>query len=148
MMTPDDSAAMQFCIMLQAGLPASEAITYFTDERDPGVLASMLKSWTRARSVRRAQTTLLGKSWQEMTLDERIKVALDQHYSSLAYLLQSSSYIEATPADKSKLDSARQALEAKLAGVAGKTDALSQFYADLSAGRVKLARTPVALAGN
>jgi hypothetical protein len=148
MTTPDDSSALQFCIMLAAGLPATEAITYFTDERDPGTLSAMLRSWTRSRTVRKAQTALLGRSWTEMTLDERIKAALDQHYSGLAYLLHSSNYLEANAADKAKLDSARQALEAKLAGTAGKTDALSQFFADINSGKVKLQRPPVALAGN
>lgn len=124
--------------MLQAGLPPSEAITYFTDSIDPGQCAEMLRAWLKCRAVRRAQVQLLGKSWSAMTLDERINAALDQHYSGLAHLLHTTHYGEASQLDKGKLDSARQSLEAKLAGTAGKTDALSQFFDDINRGRVKL----------
>src|SRR6185436_11231802 len=102
-------------------------------------VALTLGKWQRSKAVKRAQHSILGKSWTEMSLDEKVDIALNQHYSTLAYLLYSTNYISVGQTDKSKLDTARQALEAKKAGTAGKGDALSQFMDDLKSGRVKLA---------
>lgn len=142
MTNPTDEQAIQFCIMLGAGLPASQAILYFIpeDQRlDPSEIAAMLVVWQKARSTSKAQSKLLGKSWQDMTLDERIKNALDHHYNTLAYLLFSTHYAEVGPTDKGKLDSARQALESKMAGTSGQTSPMSQFFEDIKTGRIKLA---------
>ena len=128
---------MSFCIMLQAGLPAEQAILYFTGDEDAGIIAAQLRKWLRCRAVQIAQQTLLGKPWQEMTLEERIDNGLTYHYNSLAYLLFSQNYSSVGPADKAKLDAARQALEAKKAGTAGKTDPLSQFLEDYRGGKLK-----------
>jgi hypothetical protein len=144
---PTKDQALQFMVMVNAGLPASHAIMYFLPEdTERGEVAQVLAKWMRSKAVQDAQVALQGKSWQEMTLDERIHRAVDNHYSQLAYLLFSTNYVEVGATDKSKLDTARQALEAKLAGVAGKTDALSQFFNDINTGKIKLARpTPVAV---
>lgn len=135
---PSDEQALQFAIMLQAGLPAEQAILYFTESDDPATVHLMLQKWTRSRAVQSAQKTLLGKSWQEMSLDEKIDTALNQHYAALAFLLFSTNYVNANQGEKAKLDSARGALEAKKAGVAGKGDALSMFFDDVKSGRIKL----------
>lgn len=135
---PSDDQALQFAIMLGAGLPAEQAILYFTESDDPATVHLMLQKWTRARNVQTAQKTLLGKSWQEMSLDEKIDTALNQHYAALAFLLFSTNYVSASSTEKGKLDSARTALEAKKAGVAGKGDALSMFFDDVKSGRIKL----------
>lgn len=144
-MLPTEEQAIQFAVMLQAGLPAADAIAYFTDSADPLELAHMLEAWRRSRAVKRAMLSLMGKPWQGMSLDERIRYALDIHYAQLAYLLYSSNYAEVGSNDKSKLDTARVALEQKLAGLAGKGDALSEFFADLKSGKVKLNPVPVPL---
>jgi len=133
--------------MLQAGLPPEQALTYFVDTNDPGEFAMVLRIWMKSRALRAAQKELLGKNWQEMSLDERIRCSLDQHYSALAWLLFSVNYSSASQVDKGKLDTARVALEAKLAGTAGKTDALSRFFDDLQAGKVKLGGPGVRTAG-
>lgn len=142
MSNPTDEQALQFCIMLGAGLPASQAILYFvpdTERLDPSDIAAMLVSWQKSRAVNRAQKQLLGKSWQDMTLDERIRHGLDHHYNTLAYLLFSTHYAEVGPTDKGKLDSARAALEAKVAGTSGQSNPLSDFFADLKSGKIKIA---------
>jgi len=138
-MKPTEEQALQFAIMLNAGLPASDAICYFADSSDPKIVLETLGEWQRDPSVKKAMSKLLRKPWQEMTLEERIDLALEQHYNSLAYLLFSRSYIEAGASEKSKLDTARTSLEAKKAGNAGKGDALSRFFEDLNAGRLKKA---------
>lgn len=140
-MLPSEDQALQFAIMLQAGLPASEAIQYFlSGEESPDEVAYMLKRWQGSRAVKKAMTQLLGKAWHELSLDERCRKGVEQHYSNLAYLLYTASYQDANPAEKSKLDSARQAIEAKLAGMAGKSDALTQFFEDIKAEKIKLAK--------
>src|SRR5687767_14345913 len=129
---------MQYAIMVQAGLPPSEAIGYFAETNEPAELAAMLISWQKSRAVQKATALLMKKPWQDMTLDERIRLALDHTYSQMAYLLFSKHYGEVGQVDKGKLDTARQALEAKLAGTAGKGDALSQFFADIKEGKLIL----------
>lgn len=139
--TVDNDQALQFVIMMNAGLPPEQAILYFLDTDDPVTVASTLKKWLRSRAVQTAQHTLMGKSWQEMSLEERIDFALNSHYSQLAYLLFSSNYLSVGQTDKGKLDTARTALESKKAGLAGKGDALSRFFEDLNSGKIKLAPT-------
>jgi hypothetical protein len=139
--------ALQFAVMLHAGLPAAEAILYFTESDDPAEIGLQLRRWMASKMVRSASAKLMKKPWQQMSLDERCRYALDQHYSQLAYLLHSEHYGEADLAHKAKLDTARSAIEAKLAGMAGKTDALSQFVADLRAG-VRRVGIPTALTGS
>ena len=135
---PTQDEAVQYAIMINAGLPAEDAIRYFTDSEDPAEVATLLRKWQRSAAVRRAMHQLMGKTWQEMTLDERITYALNQHYSNLAYLLFSQNYLTANPTEKSKMDAARVALEAKAAGLAGKGDALTRFFDDLHTGKLML----------
>lgn len=141
---PTEEAAGQFAVMIHAGLPPGEAIRYFIGTEDPKVLAEAQRKWQRSRAVGKALAKLMTKPWTGMSLEERCRYALDQHYSQLAYLLYSTHYAEATAGDKQKLDTARTALEAKMAGTAGKGDAMSQFWDDLRAGRISLQKpTPV-----
>lgn len=144
-MLPSDEEALQFCVMLQAGLPAEQALLYFSDLDDPGELAVLCKKWLRSQSVARAQRQLMGKAWQDMTLDERCDKALEQHYASLAFLLFSTNYCTVGSQEKSKLDSAREALERKKAGTSGKGDALDRFMDDLRQGKLKLPAKPLSV---
>lgn len=135
---PSDNEAVQFCLMLKAGLPAEHAIQYFVQVDDPRELALVLSKWQRSRKVAQAQLKLDGKAWQDMSLDEQMRLALDQHYASQAYMLRTINYLTAVPNDKAKLDTARQAIEAKIAGTSGKLTAMDQFFDDIRTGVVKL----------
>lgn len=135
---PDDATATQFAFMLQAGLPPSEAILYFVAIDDPKELLAEVKRWQRSKNVRNALLKLMKTPWQKMTTEERMRHALDLHYSQLAYVLYSQNYLEAGTGEKAKADTARSAIEAKLAGTAGKLNAMDQFYDDLNSGRLKL----------
>lgn len=137
-MKPTSDQAFQFALMLKAGLPASDAIRYFTDEQDSLIVSQLLRDWRESRAVREAQLKLMGKSWQNMSLDEQISAGLNQQYSSMAYLCFSCNYIEASASDKAKLDTARVALEAKQAGTSGQANPIEQFFADIKAGKVVL----------
>jgi hypothetical protein len=136
---PSQDQAFQFATMLRAGLPAEQAILYFLSDSDPVIITATLSKWQRSRAVGQAVKALEGKEWTEMSLDEMLNASLAQHYRTLAFLLYSTNYITANQGEKSKLDSARQAIEAKIAGTAGKVDALSAFYDDLRTGKIKLA---------
>lgn len=136
-MNPTKDQAFQFAVMLNAGLPPEDAIIYFTDSQDEQVVQELLVAWLRSRAVKSAIITLQGKPWDRMSLDEKIKTSLDFTYSSMAYFLLTHNYGTLGRDDKAKADSARGALEAKLAGTSGKFDALSEFYADLRAGKLE-----------
>jgi hypothetical protein len=123
--------------MLRSGLPAAQAILYFVETEDPGELMLALRKWQRSIAVRRAMASLLEKPWTEMSAEEAMRAGLEIHYRQLATLLHSENYIDADPQTKGKMDAARVAIEAKLAGQAGKMNALEQFYDDLRTGRVK-----------
>lgn len=138
MTSPDETQAFQFATMLQAGLPASQAILYFIDTDDPKEIVETTRKWQRSRLVARAAAKLMGRDWTAMSTDEKMKYALDLHYAQLANLLVSVNYAEANQGEKGKMDSARSALEAKVAGQAGKGDALSQFFDDLRSKRISL----------
>lgn len=143
---PTEEQARQFALMVHAGLPPSEAMQYFIASEDPKELAETTRKWQRSRLVGRAQADLMGKQWQTMTLEEMCRYALDRHYAQLAYLLLSTHYSEVALPEKNKLDTARTAIEARLAGTAGKGDGFAQFLDDLRTGRVKLAK-PFAMNG-
>lgn len=132
--------ARQYALMLGAGLPALEAIQYFyPDPLEPGEAQRLVREWARTREVQDAINLLQGKSWQAMSSDERIRFAIDKHYNELAYFLYSHNYAELSGSEKQKADTCRAALEAKIAGMAGKMGAIEQFWSDVQTGRVKLA---------
>lgn len=145
---PDELQAQQFAVMLQSGLPATDAIMYFVEIEDPKDLGPFVKKWQRSPLVRQALIRLTKKSFMDMTPDERMKYALELHYNQLAYVLVSQNYADAGSAEKSKADTARSAIEAKLAGTAGKTSAMDRFFDDLAAGKLKLAQPVRMLTAN
>jgi hypothetical protein len=124
---PNKEQALAFAIMLQAGLPASDAIRFFSDSEDPAELASLVSKWLRSKALAGAQNELLGKPWQGMTIDEQVKTALNYSHAGMAYYLFSRNYSELGQSDQSKYNAARQALEARQAGTLGKSDPLSRF---------------------
>ena len=135
-MTPTKETAMQFCLMLQAGMPAGDAIRYFLSQEqlqllgDKGV-QQMVEAWLADPAVRAAQLALMGMPWQEMTAEEQIKFAINKHYVEMAYFLYANNYVELRGESKAKADTCRLALESKLAGTAGQSDPLSRFYEEV-----------------
>lgn len=141
---PNDTEAHDFAVIVKSGLPPTFAILYFIPLEDPGEIEKWAQRWMNCRAVNNAMTKLMGKRWQDMTTQERMDYALELHYNQLSTVLFANNYVVAGDADKRKMDSARQAIEAKNAGLAGQQGGLEMFYADLRAGRVKLAgvKTP------
>lgn len=133
-----DEEALAFATMLLSGLSAGEAILYFIESDDPQLVKDTLNGYQRSRKVKSAVLKLQGKAWHLMTDDERARTALSTHYNQLAAFLNFNNYSELNQAEKSKADTARTALETKLAGQAGKGDPLSRFLEDLNSGKLKL----------
>lgn len=135
---PTDEQATEFAVMIQSGLPASHAILYFVEAATPDAVDAWSRRWLGSRAVNAAITKLMRKSWQAMTTQEQMDYSLDLHYRQLATMLMSHNYLEASAMEKSKMDDARKAMEAKNAGLAGAQGGLEMFYADLRAGKVVL----------
>ena len=139
MAKPTKEQATQFAIMLSSGVPSRVAITYFLPDDFPeGSVLGLHEEWIKSEVVQQAILQLQGKAWQEMSVEERIQLSIEKHYSEMAYYLYANNYVDMVGAAKTKADTCRSALEAKLAGLAGKTDALSRFWDDVVAGRVQI----------
>lgn len=128
--------------MLQAGAPVLRAIEYFTGTDNPSA-PDIAYAWLHSHVVRREMKRLEGTSFEEKSSEERWRSALDRHYDQMAYFLYHNNYNDLQGPDKQKADACRLALEAKVAGMAGKGDALTRFFDDLSTGKVKLPGTGV-----
>ena len=138
---PDEAQAYAFASMLNAGATAADAILYFLDgDEEAAVVNELIWRWSNSRRVRKAMLKILGKSFFEMDQDTQIHTSLSLHYRQLATFLFTHHYAELNSTDKAKADTARTALEAKVAGTAGKTDPLSRFFDDLNSGKLKLAK--------
>ena len=136
---PSREDGLQLALMLNSGMPSLDAMRYFYPDDDPERIRFEHDRWLRTRVVQSAiKTVQNGKSWQDMSLDERVKFAVDKHYSELAYFLYTNNYTLLSGQDRQKADICRAALEAKLAGTAGKMDALTSWFDDVKSGRVKL----------
>lgn len=138
---PTQEEALSFAMMLQSGMPSQDAIRYFFDPSDdPERVRFEHERWLRSDELQSALKQLMGRAWQEMSLDERVKFAIDKHYAEMAYFLYAHNYGELVGHDKQKADTCRQALEAKLAGSAGKMSALDMWFQDVKSGKVQLGK--------
>ena len=126
---PSREEALQLATMLAAGAPAQEAIRYFlpedaTEVMSTGQVADFLARWMRSKEVERAIVSIQGKDWRDMTAGEKIQFAINKHYTEMAYYLYSRNYVDLSGQEKAKADTCRVALEAKIAGTAGKMTAV------------------------
>ena len=136
---PSKEEAYQFALMLKSGMPSNEAIRYFLPEDiDPQELILSHRVWVKSKLVEAASLAFQGKRWEDMSLDERIQLAIDKTYTEAAYFLYSHNYAQLMGADRQKADICRQTLEAKLAGTSGKMGPLETFWSDIKSGKVKL----------
>jgi hypothetical protein len=139
-MTPlSKEAAYEFAMMLQTGIPAADAVAYFIDEVHPEAAKEIGMKWVRSKEVQAAMASIQRAPWASLRPDERIKLALDKHYSEMAYFLYRNSFVELShPTMLQKANTCRMALEAKLAGMAGQMTQLSRFWDDLVAGKISI----------
>lgn len=139
---PDETQAKQFALLLFAGVAPTEAIQLFLDLTDYKQVLGALDVWRKNKMVREASNQLRGGPFERKTTDNMIADALEQHYRQLAFTIENMHYFESTPADRQKLDAAREALEKKVAGTAGASDGLTEFMEALRRNKVKTLAVP------
>jgi hypothetical protein len=130
-----DAEAREFAVMVLSGAPVADVVPYFwTSAVDEAVLLACEEWWPRQTEVVEAIQQLTGgEPWHQLTDEARWDLALTKHYNELAYVLWTTNYAEVTGPAKAKADTCRQAMEAKVAGMAGTESPLSRFYHDLLA---------------
>ena len=130
-LTPKE--ATEFASMVLSGAPVAEDVRYFRDETMPeDVLLACEDEWPMQKEVRNAiQQQTGGMAWHKLADDHRLDISLRKHYNEMAYFLWTTNYAECDGASKMKADTCRQAIEAKVAGMAGKESPLASFYHDL-----------------
>lgn len=126
---PTADQAIAVASLMFAGIPAIEACGIVAPEIDPVVLPDVARRWEKDPAVRTAVVTLKG-TWLSLSTEERAKVGVEKTYNAMAYFLFCHNYGELETAKRSKADACLKALEAKLAGMAGKGDLLTQFWAE------------------
>jgi hypothetical protein len=125
--------AQQFAQIVLSGAPVPEAVRYFWPEPlNPEDEAAYCACWPVQPEVLNAlQRMTGGEPWHALTDETRLETALTKHYNELAYFLWTTNYTECAGADKVKSDTCRAAIEAKVAGMAGRESPLARFYHDL-----------------
>ena len=128
-----DGEAREFAVMLLSGAPVADVVPYFwATTVDEAVLLACEELWPRQTEVVRAIQQLTGgEPWHQLTDEARWDLALTKHYNELAYVLWTTNYAEVEGPAKTKADTCRQAMEAKVAGMAGRESPLARFYHDL-----------------
>lgn len=132
----NDFEADSFALMILAGATVTDACAYFIEgpspeHREP-FIQEAAETWPEQPEVLDAiKRHMGGAEWHKLTDSERVELAMRKHYNEMAYFLYTHNYAELGGNDKLKADTCRQALEAKLAGMAGKQDPLRQFYLDM-----------------
>lgn len=131
--------AETFALLLLAGAPARVAATYFAgpgaDDED---LQDAANQWSDQSEVKQELLKLTGGvPWHRLSDEERLQLAMKKHYAEMAFFLWTHNYGELSGGDRQKADTCRESLERKLAGTAGKGNALDQFYEEVI-GRYKM----------
>ena len=125
--------ATDLAAMILSGAPITEAVRYFWDEEMPEeTLIACEELWPVQPEVLQAlEQQTGGVPWHQLTDDQRLDISIRKHYNEMAYFLWTTNYTECDGASKLKSDTCRQAIEAKVAGMAGKESPLASFYHDL-----------------
>ena len=128
-----DTEGREFALMLLAGAPVADIVPdFWNSPGDEQTRIACEQLWPQQPEVREAIEALAGgQPWHQLSDEARWELALQQHYSELAYILWTTNYAEAEGPTRTKVDTCRTAIEAKVAGMAGRDSPLAQFYHDL-----------------
>lgn len=138
----NETTALQFVKLLNAGLPAPMALQYISPEFWAALTETekklAIKRWMGSVLIRDAVTALNKGEWQELDKDARIDIALDKHAAELAYLLYTHNINEVEDGlTLRKMTEARTALLDMLKMQQGDTDGpFAHMVADLLAGKI------------
>ena len=127
--------ADQFALILLSGAPLTDAVGYFLPVASPPeFIETAAQAWPQQLEVVEAMNRYSGgEDWHRLTDEQRLEVAIKKHYNEMAYFLWTNNYAESAGNEKLKADTCRQAIETKLAGMAGQESPLSRFYHDMLA---------------
>lgn len=139
---PTKEQAGQLALMIVSGMPLRDCLTYFFPDAEEADLVTTEKLWRKSPYLSQEIRKLQGKAWQEMDLDERIKLSIDKHYAEAAYYLYSRNYATLQGNEKLKADTCRQVLEAKLAGMSGKMAPMERWLDDVRKGLIHVDGMP------
>jgi hypothetical protein len=124
---PTAEQAQIFAELMFAGVPPADAVVMAAGVT-PDVSEDLAKAWEGDAAVREAQVALQGGDWRRLTEEQRQRVAVRKHVNELAYYLMRHNYTTAGPSERSMLKECREVLEKILAGTAGKSDGLTEFF--------------------
>lgn len=106
--------AREFALLLASGVDPLNALRYMAPSAFDRMADDERTDWLNAlagdRLVLRAVNELNGAEWHHLDADKRLQLALDKHFSELAYLLYTTSYRTAEGSILRKIDNAAERL--------------------------------------
>lgn len=128
-MTPTPEQAVLFARMLDAGVPAEEAIGYCAPGMEEAEYPVYAERWPRLKAVRDARIALQENTdWLAMSQKQRMDRALELAYNSMAYYLVTHPVAEQETGAYKKALTFIDLLEKKGAGTAGAVDPMEAFF--------------------
>lgn len=128
--------------LLRSGAPAVEAIALMCEGLDEASCAAVAKAWMRHRLVKTAQCAYWGgRSYAELTDDERRKEALVMAQNKAAYIWQTRHPLEVDAGTRTLMLNVRDNLQAIESGTAGKANAVEEFLRKFESLQQKRAKT-------
>lgn len=120
---PTPAQAAKFVKLLNAGVPALDAIRYVLPQIADADCDARLALWSTSTALADANAQTTGGAWEDLDPDVRIALALDKHHAELAYFLYTHRFDSSTdPSTARKMEEARTALAAQQKGNAPADD--------------------------
>ena len=145
----DTRLADELALMLDTGLTAIEAVQYLVPGVNLDIVPQLARTWSMHPLMPPAISRLHGGDWHKLTPDQRIEVGTKKHLAELARFLINNKFEDATGADLSKMNIARDVL-LKVTGEIDPSDPLAVFLARTAKGIMEkaVAQTPAQHAGS
>lgn len=128
---PTADQARLFARMLELSMPGEMGVAHLLPELDPVMYPELARRWEKDPLVRAARFDV--RTWMEQTREQRMTRALEKAYDGGAIYLMTVDFVKAEAAQLAKCFKVVELLERKMAGEAGKTDAIAQFWIDMIA---------------
>ena len=145
----DARLADELALMLDTGLTAIEAVQYLIPGVNLDLVPQVARKWSMHPLMPPAISRLHGGDWHKLTPDQRIEVGIKKHLAECARFLITNKFENATGADLSKMNIARDVL-LKVTGDLDSSDPLAVFLARTAKGIMEkaLGQTPAQQAGS
>ena len=116
--------ARTFVALTGAGWSVGRAVGYLCPEVSVERLEIVAAVWLRTPEVEQALSQANGGAWHELSEDERVSIALQQHRAQCAHYLVTHRLEEAAGVELTKIEMARGVLERFVAGTLDVQDPL------------------------